>query len=62
MMTPSQIEIAEQALKGAREAIKAGKLYANGVQIKSVHRGNVKAVFPPGVREVVQRYLCGVTH
>ena len=53
------MSIAEQALQGAREMIKAGKLYANGVQIKSIHRGNVMQVFPPGIREEVRRMLRG---
>ena len=39
--------------------IGAGTLRVNGVQIKAVHRGNVMAVFPPGIREVVRRYLRG---
>ena len=58
-MKPNEIEIAEEALRGAREMIGAGTLRVNGVQIKTVHRGNVMSVFPPGVREVVRRYLRG---
>ena len=53
------MSIAEQALQGAREMIKAGKLFVNGVQIKSIHRGNVMSVFPPGIREEVRRMLRG---
>lgn len=51
--------IAEEALKGANEAIKAGKLKVNGVQIKSIHRGNVMDIFPPGIAEQVRRILRG---
>jgi hypothetical protein len=58
-MSENEIQIAEQALKGARERISAGTLFVGGVQIKSVHRGNVMSVFPPGVREVVRRFLRG---
>ena len=58
-MKPNEIAIAEEALRGAAEMIGAGTLRVNGVQIKTVHRGNVMAVFPPGIREVVRRYLRG---
>ena len=58
-MQPNEIAIAEEALRGAAEMIGAGTLRVNGVQIKAVHRGNVMAVFPPGIREVVRRYLRG---
>lgn len=51
--------MAEQALKGANEMVKAGKLFVNGVQIKAIHRGNVMQVFPPGIREAVRRILRG---
>lgn len=53
------MSIAEQALKGANEAIKAGKLFVNGVAVKSIHRGNVMQVFPPGIAEQVRRILRG---
>lgn len=58
-MKASEIAIAVAALKGAREMIVAGTLTVNGVRIKAIHRGNVMQVFPPGVREVVRRYLRG---
>jgi hypothetical protein len=58
-MTASEIEIAEQALKGAREKIEGEDLWVGGVRIKAVHRGNVMVIFPPGVREIVRRYLRG---
>jgi hypothetical protein len=58
-MTPNEIQIAQQALAGAAEMIRAGTLMVNGVKIRAVHKGNVMSVFPPGVREVVRRYLRG---
>jgi hypothetical protein len=58
-MSENEIQIAEQALKGARERISAGALFVNGVQVKAIHRGNVMDVFPPGVREVVRRFMRG---
>ncbi len=51
--------MAEQALQGAREMVKAGTLKVNGVQIKSIHRGNVMDIFPPGIAEQVRRILRG---
>lgn len=59
MMKPSEIVIAEEALRGATAMIAEGSLRVNGVQVKRIHRGNVMAVFPPGVAEVVRRYLRG---
>ena len=58
-MKPNEIAIAEEALRGAAEMIGAGTLRVNGVRIKAVHRGNVMSVFPPGVAEIVRRYLRG---
>lgn len=58
-MSENEIQVAEQALKGARERIAVGNLFVKGVQVKAIHRGNVMDVFPPGVREVVRRYLRG---
>ena len=58
-MTTEQIQTAEQALAGARTMIEAGTLFVSGVAVKAVTRSNVMAIFPPGVREVVRRYLRG---
>ncbi len=58
-MSENEIQVADQALKGARERIAAGTLFVKGVQIKAIHRGNVMDVFPPGVRELVRRYMRG---
>lgn len=58
-MTAEQVTVAQDALKGAAEMIAAGRLTVNGVQVKAVHRGNVMSVFPPGIAEVVRRYLRG---
>lgn len=60
-MTASEFQVAEQAVKGAQEKIARGELWCNGVQIRVIGRHNVKSIFVPGVRELVQRYLCGVT-
>lgn len=59
MMSENEIQIAEQALKGARERIAVGTLFVNGVQVRAIHRGNVMAAFPPGIRELVRRYMRG---
>lgn len=59
LMSENEIQIAKDALQGAMEMIKAGTLFVKGVQIKAIHRGNVMAVFPPGVREVVRRFMRG---
>lgn len=58
-MSENEIQIATQALKGAQERISAGALFVNGVKIKAIHRGNVMSVFPPGIREVVRRFMRG---
>lgn len=58
-MTASEVAVAQDALKGAAEMIAAGSLRVNGVTVKAIHRGNVMQVFPPGVAEVVRRYLRG---
>lgn len=58
-MNENDRQIAEQAIAGAQEQIKAGTLTANGVRVKVIGKHNVMAIFPPGVREVVRRYLRG---
>jgi hypothetical protein len=51
--------VAEEAIKGAREKMARGTLYAGGVQIKEIGLWNVDKLFVPGVRELVKRYLKG---
>ncbi len=58
-MTQDETLVAEQAVAGAREEIKAGRLFVSGVQIRALGRHNCMQVFPPGVRELVRRYLRG---
>ncbi len=58
-LTADEIALAEQYIQAAREQIKAGSLVVGGVTIKALHRGNVMSVFPPGVNELVRRYLRG---
>lgn len=58
-MTANEVAVAEGALKGAGEMIKAGTLRVNGVVIKAIHKGNIDGIFPPGIRELVRRYLRG---
>jgi hypothetical protein len=46
-LTADEFAVAEQAVKGATEA---------GIHVNA---GNVMKVFPPGVRNLVRRYLRG---
>jgi hypothetical protein len=55
--TATQNEMARASIEGANEMIKAGALWCNGVQIKEITRSNCRAIFVPGVREIVARYL-----
>lgn len=55
--TADQNDMARNVLALANEAAKAGTLYADGVQVKAIHRGNAAKVFPPGIRDIVRRYL-----
>lgn len=59
MMTPNEFMVAEEAIKGAREKMARGALYAGGVQIREIGLWNVDKLFVPGVRELVKRYLKG---
>lgn len=59
VMTTEQRMVAEQAIRGAQEAIGRGELFVDGVQVKALTKSNVMRVFPPGVREVAQRALRG---
>ena len=58
-LTAEQTMVVEQVVAGARAKIAAGDLYVDGVQIKALGRHNCMAIFAPGVRELVRRYLRG---
>lgn len=55
--TAAQNEMAADVLRGAHEKMAAGNLYVGLVQVKAITRANAAAIFPPGVREIVRRYL-----
>jgi hypothetical protein len=55
--TAAQNDMAREILKGANEKIAAGQLWIGLVQVKEITRSNADKVFPPGVREIVRRYL-----
>lgn len=56
-LTETEIMTASQYVQGITEAIQSKTLFVRGVQIKALHRANVKDICPPGVCDLVKRYM-----
>lgn len=55
--TPNEDIIARESLDAALEQLRAGKLYIDMVQVKAITRSNAAQLFPPGIADIVRRYL-----
>ena len=56
-LTEIETMTASQYVQSIREAIAAKTLFVRGVQIKALHRANYRDVCPPGIRDMVRRYM-----